>query len=157
MKLPYKRTPLPAGLHDYFLYWFKGNQGAVEFATILRSITDTWDDLIDKDPVTDELINGAFFDALIGLTKNPFYLEHIVELSLLLEVAIRDWFDSNALIESGQLEAAYTLRCSLSTVFTQCAVITGGRDWAQLMSTDYRKILFDDFNKFKEEHNGLEQ
>ena len=51
---------------------FKGNDDAVQLVLMLREISHTWDDLIDKDkPVADTQIHRAFWIALIGLRNHP--------------------------------------------------------------------------------------
>lgn len=136
------------------VYWFKGDLSAVDFADMLVSATHVWDDLIDRDkPVEADSINKAFIIAFVGLWRNQFFLEHAPELVPLLEQAINDWLDANAL-EKDCLEAAFTLRCAFATPIIRCAYLIGGHDWGRRMSLTMRRYLFDDYAEFSEEHGG---
>ena len=138
-----------------FLGWLKGNTDALDFVQVLHSITHVWDDLIDKDkPITDAAINGAFFDSLITLQRNPFYNQHADELIFLMEQGIRDWFTSNKLMADKNYEAAFVLRTSLTRVFSHCAFIIGGNTWGQNAADEMNALALDDLQKFMDEQGS---
>ena len=54
--------------------WFGGNRDAWRVAVMVARLTNTIDDLIDKDePVSDAEICDAFLTCLVTLPMNPFY------------------------------------------------------------------------------------
>ena len=136
-----------------------GDQSALEFCELLGQITQLWDDLIDRDkPTSDEEINAAFWNLFVALPRNEFYAQHFHTLNPLLQAAIVDWWDSNALQKSPRLTdkcAAYTLRDTLTTVVIHCARLVGGYDWMRQVSMDVRRWLYtDDIEDFVKEHSA---
>lgn len=134
--------------------WMQGDESAVEFADLLVSATHVWDDLVDGDkPKPDAVtINKGFMALSVGLMRNEFFADNVVTLLPLLEQAMYDWMDSNVFEETGNLPAAYTLRCAFATPIIRCAYIIGGYDWGQAVSVAMRNHLFNDYDEYTTEH-----
>jgi len=140
---------------EAFGYYLLGDMEALDLAEIVISFTHGWDDLIDCDKeVSDHLINEAFFSGVIELQKNRFFEAHKAELLPLLEQGVYDWFDSNALLEEGNLPAAFVLRTSIMSMIIRCAFILGGQEWGRKASLAIRRYTLDDFEEFVKEHGG---
>lgn len=135
---------------DYEVIWWalKGNESAVDFIMMLGGISQTWDDLIDKDSaVTNEMINESFENAVIDLPRNSFYRQNFLELQPSIEQAIRNWHDANRIEQEKITElypVSYVLRDSLTDVIIRCSLIIGGKEWASDTAVIIRKQLFDE-------------
>ena len=132
-----------------FVSWaLKGDRGAIDFCDMFFRISQTWDDLIDRDkPIHESTINRMMWDALIELPSNSFYLEHQAELIPLFRQYAIDWMDSNVL-ERGKSDhgknIAFVLRDSVSSLLTQCAYYIGGIEWMAEVSVHIREHIFED-------------
>ena len=79
----------------------RNNEAAAQFCEMLFRISQTLDDLIDKDnPVSDATLIRTFWEALIELPANPFYRQHEPYLRPLMASALQDWRDSACLERS---------------------------------------------------------
>ena len=130
-------------------HYLRGHTAAIEFCAMFGSITQVWDDLIDRDKsVEDDDIHGTFEMALIHLPANPFYREHFVALHPLIVAAINAWHDSNELPRAptrSNLARAYTLRDQIDDVVIASARIVGGHKWMREVSMQIRtEITHDD-------------
>lgn len=135
------------------LHVLKGNEAAVALCEHLSSISQVWDDLIDKDVhVAPERITDAFYAALLELPLNPFYQAYQPRLLAQLQSVIFDWLSANRLEKSLPL-VAYTLRDSFAGFVVLCAGIIGGREWAIHVSTEIRDYVHDeDYEGYLKEH-----
>jgi len=123
------------------------DQAAVAFCSVLFGISQTWDDLVDRDkPVSDGDINKMMWEALITLPGNSFYQTHYGELSVLMQSAIVDWMDSNELEHGSDHNklVAYVLRDSVTTILIHCARIVGGYEWMREVSVEIRDAIYDE-------------
>lgn len=106
---------------------FQGNIEAVRFISILGAISQTWDDIIDKDKeLTSHEINEMMWQALVYLPENKFYIDNFAELQPLIRSCISDFMVSN---QTKNPAIAYTLRDSLAGVATMVSYLIGGYDW----------------------------
>jgi hypothetical protein len=112
-----------------------GNSDAVRFMRTILAISNTWDDLIDRDQEMSETrINDMMWQALIELPANPFYTEHHAALHQLLAMAILNWHAANGMERNdGDTEVAYVLRSSFVDILGMVALLCGGRDFAMDM------------------------
>lgn len=121
---------------------------AIMFCEALFRISQTLDDLIDRDkPVSDQSIYHAFFLALIDLPSNPFYRQNDVVLRAMMASALQDWKDSVDLERAGDEHGktlAYVLRDQLTSVAVQVAGIVGGYGWMQEVSVEIRRFFHDE-------------
>lgn len=126
----------------------RGEQAAVRFCLTLFSISQTLDDLIDKDREATEFeIFSAFWNSLIELPANPFYRQYEPYLRPLMASAMQDWRDSVALERSGSEHCktiAFVLRDQLTSVVVQCAYLVGGQNWAATVGPDIRNYFHDE-------------
>lgn len=122
--------------------FMKGNAAAIDCLMTIHRIVETWDDIIDKDqPLTPEDINGAFYQALVTLPRNPFYRDHFAELNPVFESAILDWFLANKLEAKGDTESlrgSFMLRCGVLSLTVISARIIGGVEWANKVNQELR-------------------
>lgn len=135
-----------------------GNEDAIEFFDLVSGISQTWDDLIDRDrDVSPDAINGMMWSALVDLPLNPFYARHFSRLSTLMQQTILDWQTANAL-ETADVKdrrVAFILRDSLAGVLVHCAYLIGGYDWAAQVAPAVRRYIHDeDFDAYLGTDNG---
>jgi len=105
---------------------FLGNQDAVSLAMDILYVVHVWDDLIDKDPSTDEQINTAFRKLIYDIPLNPIMTK---ELSVLWLSCYNQWLAANELEAEGKVggvNKAYMLRASIYQLFHHIAIIVGG-------------------------------
>ena len=142
---------------EFLNYVLMGHAQAIEFCNAVFKISQTWDDLVDRDePVSDEAIDAAFWMALITIPSNPFYQRHMLDLTPLLRQYIMDWQDANVLERGTEDERniAFVLRDAVGSMVIQCAYLIGGYDWKQKISVKVRQHVFDEtLDKYK---HGLE-
>jgi len=121
---------------------------AVAFCETLFRISQTLDDLVDRDrSVSDDAIMSAFWQALIELPANPFYRQHEPYLRPLMASALQDWRDSVALERAGDTHGrtlAFVLRDQLTGLVVQCAYLLGGATWMTQVSTAIRQHFHED-------------
>ena len=128
-------------LKDRIAQWLKGHQAAIEFVLAVHEIVELWDDLIDKDPASDDRVNAAFYLALITLPRNRFYQDNLGLLNPLIESAVFDWWTANKFeAERKQLHTAFMLKTGIHTIITMSARIVGGVDWAKQVNDDMRSL-----------------
>lgn len=126
----------------------RNNEAAATYCEMLFRISQTLDDLIDKDkPVTDAALVRAFWEALIELPANPFYRQHEPYLRPLMASALQDWRDSVHLERSNSYHyktLAFVLRDQLTGIVTQCAYLVGGYEWMSQVSPSVRAHFHED-------------
>ena len=77
---------------------FRGNRDAVDCILELSTVTEIWDDLVDRDkPVDEAEVNRAFVTALTTLPRNPVWREHCLFLLPAVLLGINAWLDANEL------------------------------------------------------------
>ena len=139
--------------HENLIYWLKGDMAAVAFCEAVFRVSQTYDDLIDRDmPVSEEQIHRVFWECLVEIPANPFYQRHQHFLRPLLQASIVDWRDSNELARGGDDDQniAFVLRDSVSSLAIHCAFLVGGREWMLSVSPAIRRAIFDeDLSKYK--------
>lgn len=132
---------------DLLDWALQGDEQAINFCGLLGEISQTWDDLVDRDnPVSDEALSKMFWLALCVLPNHPFYREHATHLSAVLETTIFDYTAANAL-EQGNDHAkalAFVLRDALAAVVVYCARIVGGFEWATSVAPVVRLAVHDE-------------
>jgi len=125
----------------------QGNQEAIAFCQIIFDASQVLDDLIDGDkPVEREAIIAAWWNMLIALPNNRFYVSNLPCLTPALQRSLTDWFDANALEhedEAGK-NIAFVLRDSVSALLIDCAFIVGGYAWGRQVSLTIRKAIHDE-------------
>lgn len=126
----------------------RNNEAAAQFCEMLFRISQTLDDLIDKDnPVSDATLIRTFWEALIELPANPFYRQHEPYLRPLMASALQDWRDSACLERSDSHHyktLAFVLRDQLTGMVTQCAYLVGGYEWMNKVSLSIRDHFHED-------------
>lgn len=125
----------------------QGDMAAVAFCETLFHISQVWDDLVDRDrDVPREEVDAAFWNALIAIPNNPFYMQHAAVLQPLMQAAIVDWMDATTLERGTPRErtVSYVLRDSLSAIVIHCARLIGGYEWMRSISPDVRRELYDE-------------
>lgn len=134
--------------HAFLCRVLPNQPAAVAFCETLFRISQTLDDLIDRDrPVSDEAVVSAFWQALIELPANPFYRQHEPYLRPLMASALQDWRDSVTLERSSDRHhrtLAFVLRDQLTTLVIQCAYLIGGEAWMTQVSVPIRQHFHED-------------
>jgi len=137
--------------------WLKGNDAAVELLFILGDISQTWDDLIDRDKaVSNGDINRMMILSLVHMVKNPFFVAHQEELSTVFDLQIQKWMDSNYLENTKNehlLHVAFGLRSVVTPIFLHMVQLIGGIDWRmEAMKEIYPAIYDEPFEDYLKEH-----
>lgn len=134
--------------HQFLCRVLPNAPAAVAFCETLFRISQTLDDLIDKDrPVSDADLVSAFWQALIELPANPFYRQHELFLRPLMAGALQDWRDSVTLERAGDTHdktLSFVLRDQLASVVVQCAYLVGGEAWMSQVSVAIRRHFHED-------------
>jgi hypothetical protein len=123
--------------------WLKGNQLACQFIEQLTEMAHLWDDLVDRDrPIQPEVIHQAFWDLLIALPRNTFYVQNFALLNSLIQQAILNWHIANTMEgtdDDVDKQIAFILRSSYVDLITACAWILGGEKWAIHVGCEVRR------------------
>lgn len=139
----------------------KGNIAAEDFCRKLFNISQIMDDLIDQDnPITNEDIFKCFWDCLIELPKNPFYIQHQATLIPMMQVFLTDYRDS-VILERGDYQTsdqnrqakhiAFIIRNSLGSILIHCAYLVGGYEHMTDISNQVRLMIFNEsFEEYQE-------
>lgn len=125
----------------------KNNASAIHFCEMLFRISQTLDDLIDKDrALSDNEIYRTFFEALIDLPANSFYRQNELFLRPMMASALQDWRDATTLERQDYhgKTIAFVLRDQLTSLVVQVAGLVGGFDWMQHVSTGVRRHFHED-------------
>lgn len=133
----------PKTLEALLPRWLKDDAEAISFILTIHQIIELWDDLIDEENVTDELVNAAFYAALITLPRNAFYQRNFVLLNPLVESAIFDWWTANTFEQKQDTESlrtSYILRCAGLSLTVMSARIVGGVQWALTVNNELRSL-----------------
>lgn len=155
---PHHDSPAWREIRDLRLRTWIGDEAAVQFILLLGTISELWDDLIDKDKIrTDEEINRGFQAALLDLPANPFFDRYKAVLLPVLRVGVNAWLDSNTLEKRGSyndLVQAYVLRSWYIEIISLVVEITKGSDYLRFVSMEIRDFFsahesFDDYRSSK--------
>lgn len=124
-------------------------QDGIAFLRSVEIVSQTWDDLIDRDqPVADARIHEAFLHALVILPENRFYRANVATLQPLLVNSIRNWRIATRLereqARPDDAAIAFILRSSYADLVVECARITGGDDFAVDLGTRFRRHVHDE-------------
>ena len=123
--------------------WLLGDVHAVDSILTLSQISETWDDIVDGEPVTPDAVNAAFVAAVVTLGRNPFYQRNKAFLDGILMVGINAWLDSTEL-ERKPDEAsrmyAFFLRNYCYELTSAHAYLVGG--WAHMRKVSHEMRLF---------------
>ena len=133
-------------------HWLQDNTDAIRLVESFIDISQTWDDLIDRDnPVTDDSINGMMICALIDIPRNPFYQQHYQNLQPIIEHCLFNWLDANTLEKNGSsrdLQVSYILRSVTTDLIIHIAYLVGGRDWRGMAAANIRRVIYRDNESF---------
>jgi hypothetical protein len=120
-----------------------GSTEAVQFVVRVFRVLHVWDDLIDRDKaLTDDEINSVFWDLLVVLPTDPFYVRNIALLNSTLVNAIVNWHIANKLEREGDEKdksIAFVLRGAYIDLLSAAAFIVGGMRWAQEIGPAIRR------------------
>ena len=123
--------------------WFLGDQNAIDFVNRFFDAVELWDDLIDKDkPIADDEINSVFWDLLVVLPTDPFYVRNIALLNSTLVNAIINWHIANKLERDGDEKdksVAFILRGAYIDILSAAAFVVGGMGWVQEIGPAIRR------------------
>lgn len=140
---------------------FKGDEQATQLLLLIREISHTWDDLIDKDKPIDPLaIHRAFWIALVGLKTNAFYQQWENVLLPVMETGIFNYVASVDLERhpGHPRHLAHTARYAIGDVALLMARLIGGVDWAMQQAPTLKLLLqtdtFEDFDTEMENRYG---
>ncbi|MGB5557348.1 MAG: hypothetical protein WBN04_04970 [Paracoccaceae bacterium] len=133
-----------------FLTWaLHGHAGAIDYVQTLGKISQTWDDLVDKDkPVSTEQINAMMRMALSDLFQNPFFVQNALSLAELQNEFMHQWWVANELEtlpdEENNRVLSYVLRSAIGLVIGKCAELVGGKTWRRTIGVALVKFIYED-------------
>jgi len=117
-----------------FSEFLLGNVEAIQFVVRVFRALHVWDDLIDKDKnITDDEVNSVFWDLLVVLPADPFYVRNLALLNSTLVNAIINWHIANKLEREGDEKdksIAFILRGAYIDILSASAFVVGGMNWA---------------------------
>ncbi len=125
--------------------WLREDSAAVDCVVCLSTISEFWDDLIDKDhTLTEQEIHRGLLAAMIGLQENPFWNRWHHKIMPVVIVGTNAWLDANEL-EPSQSDTermlAYYLRNYAYEVATMAVYCAGGWDWLRSVSMEMRRFF----------------
>lgn len=157
----------PEQQKSLYVIVFKGNVDAIDVANLLGGISQTYDDLIDKDVghINPEDIHEMMLDGLVNLQENAFWKKHQTELMWQLKRSIRRWREANDLEAEPSLSnllLAYVIRSSLTDILIDMSYIIGGELWGRQAAKKIRALIYTEhFDVYVQEHrsklNGMRQ
>lgn len=126
-------------------FWLKGNLFACDCIVQLSTVSETWDDLVDKDrEVSNKEIDEAFSILLVRLQNNPFYLQFQTQLMAITLLGINAWMDANALEKADtekERALAFYIRNYCYELTSAAAFFVGGWDWLRSISLEMRMFF----------------
>jgi len=126
-----------------FSEFLLGNAEAIQFVVRIFRALHVWDDLIDRDKaITDDEINSVFWDLLVVLPTDPFYVRNIALLNSTLVNAIINWHIANKLEREGNEKdksVAFILRGAYIDILSAAAFVVGGMQWVQEVGPAIRR------------------
>lgn len=127
------------------LRWMRGNHDAMRCVMSLGTVSEVWDDLIDKDkPLTEEHIHSGMMSALVFLNENPFWQAHSARFMPVIIVGINAWMDANELEKDPTKKAralAFYIRNYFYEVSSVGAYCAGGWQWLRSVSLEMRMFF----------------
>jgi hypothetical protein len=123
----------------------KGNVNAALFIFAITSSLHLWDDLIDRDhAITDEEINQGFWNMLVAIPSNSFYLANLSTLQAILQLAIENWKAATEYERDPKaptdLHAAFIIRSTYIDLVTTVARLCGGHLHACKIAKEAHRI-----------------
>ncbi len=133
---------------------YQGNVAACAVSMKLVKIANTWDDLIDRDPVTNDEINKCFVASIFEVQNSPLWFQcglnhHVLNCYL-------RWRDANTIegsIDStdNDLHKCYMLRAGIYDIFVIIAFHLFGDEWAKNIGPVVRRFYSETLNDYIEE------
>jgi hypothetical protein len=147
------------GILEDRAFWFgalNGNAEAFRFCDAICRISNTWDDLIDRDrAITPGEVNSAFWTALADLPMNLFYQQHFTQLYPLVLNGMLAYLTSLTYEDTRDphgLELAHGLRYLVANAITQAVYLCGGVDHAlRVLPEVYKKLCHERIAHYLEE------
>lgn len=138
------------------LEWFGGNVDALNMYRMFIDLSHTWDDIIDKDEVTDDRINNAFLIALVYLPMNPFY-RSIQEQVLPMWLTVVSAYETANKFERDKdphgIEIAHSLRYAAGHIIAYALnVCVGPQKAKEILPLLWKDIFFERFEDYRKEH-----
>lgn len=144
------------------LRWMLGNADAVECVVALSAISETWDDLIDRDkPIHAEQVNDCFVRALITLQVNPFFKANESLFYAIIVAGSNAWMDANQMQADPDAKwrmLAFYLRNTSYEIANLAAFRVGGWDHLRSISLEMRKFFsHESYDEWEHRHEGATQ
>ena len=150
----------PADLESRFdIEWFRGNRAALDMAMMIARLSNTVDDMIDKDePVSDAQICDAFLSCLTALPLNPFYASIQREVAPMW-VPVFSAFEAATHYERTKdrvgLELAHTLRYMPGMIISYAiTVCVGGAKAREYIPKMWKVVANERYDDYLKEHIG---
>jgi len=125
----------------------QGDREAMAFCNVIFESSQVLDDLIDGDKEVDkEAVIACWWNMLVALPNNVFYVRNLTKLTPILQRSLTDWFDANTLEQGNDADKniAFILRDSVSALLIDCAYLVGGYQWGRQVSATIRKSIHDE-------------
>jgi len=138
--------------------FFGGNKDAEAVYELIKELTHTWDDLVDKDkPVNEYEINRAFAIPLLYLPLNPFYRSIQDAILPMWEMVITAYETANhfeRIKDPHGVEIGHNLRYAAGHIVTfMCVRCVGYEKAREILPDLWKDIVFERYDEYLE---GLE-
>lgn len=136
-----------------FNEFYVGNIDAVNLSMMLLEVAHLWDDLIDKDPVTDDEINKVFKYLIYDIPMNPVYRVIPGINCHLLNVYLR-WRDANDMEteDDPDFEKTYMLRAGIYDLFSLITFHLYGDERSKELGPKIRSLYGETLDSLRGEH-----
>ena len=118
----------------------------------LWHVIQTFDDLVDGDPVDRDALDAVIYASLIDLPANPFYLAHAGQLSPLLASAILRWKASDTAERNGAAdERSFVWRAAYYDIILMVVMICHGPKAAMRVADKVMALYGETFEDYRKE------
>lgn len=133
---------------------YQKNDLAKALSFQLIEVSQTWDDLYDKDKeVSGDQVNSAFVKSIVEMQLNPLWVQCGMSYHV-LNVYLR-WRDASKIEESSpsddDLNKCYMLRAGMYDLFVILAYHLYGDEWAMKIGPRVRRFYGETLKEYKEE------
>lgn len=138
-------------------HWLCNDEHAIELIRMWFEVSQTWDDLIDKDQTTDVpdySINRMMRLALCEIPKNRFFQYHCNELLPMVSHCVQTWMEATALERSPysnerDYAVSYIIRSVTTELLVFMAGLVGGASHRHQVAMDIRRAIYRDNESFE--------
>lgn len=130
-------------------------QSAQDLLSMLWQVTQFFDDVADGDEFNRRELDGALWNALVGIPSNPFYQANQSKLTPIIAVQILKWKASDDAELSGDADAmSYMWRAGFYDVVLSVCEICHGPEWALMNAQSVLRTYGETLDEYKGEFHA---